>query len=323
MTNWTRRKVLLTSALAAGTAGLGALPGKGWAADAYPDKPITMLVGYAAGGQTDLVARAAAGVMAKTLGQPINVANKPGAGGAVAAHDLQGAAPDGYTMLFHADSVVNSAPFIMERIDFKPDDFDYAGMLTAFQIGLVTQKDSPFDDLKGFIAWAKKNPNFSYAALSPEAQLYIEQISKKEGLHPNIVPVKGGGAMINALLGKQVVLAYSGGINYKYPDQLKMICATTTFRHPSAPDVSTIDEEGFPLGMDQRTTLFLPKGTPTAIIQKLSAALKAASTDPGFKKITASAAIPIMYLDAAQATAEMTKSYDTNKKIMQAAGLIK
>ena len=246
-----------------------------------------MLVGYGAGGQTDLVARAAAKVMSEQLGVPINVVNKPGAGGAVAAHELQKAAPDGYTILFHSNTVVNSAPFIMERVDFTPDDFEYAGMITAYQVGMAAPKDAPFNNITEYMAWAKKNPGSSYGALSPEARMYIEQIAKKGGLDVNIVPLQSGSEMINALLGGQVMMAFSGGIHYRYPDQLKTVSALTTFRHPSAPDVPTIEEEGFPLGMDSRTTVFLPKGTPRPILDKLSAALKAAETDANFKKVTA------------------------------------
>lgn len=319
MTISTRRCLLGAAAgLVLGAAGF---PATTWAAS-YPTDPITMYVGYAAGGQTDLVARAAAKVMAEQLGVPINVVNKPGAGGAVAARELQKAAPDGYTVLFHANTVVNSAPFIMQRVDFTPDDFEYAGMLTAYQVGLVTQKDSPFDDIPGFVAWARKNPGFSYGSLSPEARMYMEQIAKKEKLHANIVPLKGGGDMINAILGRQVVLALSGGIHNKYPDQMKMIAALTTFRHPSDPNVQTIEEDGYPLAMDSRTTLFLPKGTPRPILDRLAAALKAAADDAGFAKVVAAANIPIMYMGVDAATKEMHASYTKNKAIMESVGIV-
>jgi len=321
MERMTRRGAL--AALAGLGLGTMVLAGSAAASDAYPTGPITMLVGYAAGGQTDLVARAAAKVMGEQLGVPINVVNKPGAGGAVAARELQQAKPDGYTLLFHSNTVVNSAPFIMERVDFTPDDFEYAGMITAYQVGLVTQKDAPFDTLPEFIAWAKQNPGFSYGALSPEARLYIEQIARQEGLKANIVPLKGGGDMINAILGRQVVLAFSGGIHNKYPDQMKMISALTTFRHPSDPDVKTIEEDGFALGMDSRATLFLPKGTPRPILDRLAAALQAAATDPGFEKVAAAASIPIMYLGVDAAYKEMADTYAKNRGIMQSAGLIK
>ncbi|POF34901.1 Bug family tripartite tricarboxylate transporter substrate binding protein [Roseibium marinum] len=315
MMNFTKRG-LLGAALGLAMTAAGGLPPV-QAADGYPSGPITMLVGYGAGGQTDLVARAAAQVMSGELGEPINVVNMPGAGGSLAAHQLLKAAPDGQTILFHSDSVVNSAPFIIERVNFKPDDFEYAGMITAYQVGLATHKDAPFDTLPEYIAWAREHPGSSYGALSPEARMYINAIAEKEGLDVNIVPLKSGGEMLNALLGRQVELAFSGGIHFRNPDELKTISALTTFRQPSAPDVATIEEDGFPLGMDSRTTLFLPKGTPRDILDKLAAALKAAETDENFVKITESANIPIMYLGVDEAYAEIDATYEKHKKILK------
>lgn len=319
MTKFSRRSILgATVALTLGAVGFASAA---LAAD-YPTKPITMMVGYGAGGQTDLVARAAARAMSESLGVPINVVNKPGAGGGVAAVELEKATNDGYTMLFHSNSVVNSAPFINAKIKLAPDSFEYAGMITAYQVGLATQKDSPFDTITEYVAWAKENPGSGYAALSPEARLYINEIIKKEGIDVNIVPVKGGGGMMTALLGRQVALAFSGGIHYRNKEELKTIGSTTTFRHPSAPDAPTIEEEGYPLGMDSRTTLFLPKGTDQAILDTLSAALRAASEDQAFKEFTASADIPIMYLDAEAATKEMAATYAKHKGIMEGAGIV-
>lgn len=292
------------------------------AAGDYPAGPITMLVGYGAGGQTDLVARATAKVLSEQLGQPVNVVNKPGVGGAVAARELVKTKPDGYTILFNSNALINLAPFLMENAYFSPDEFDYAGMITAFQLALAAPKDAPFDTIAGYAEWAKENPGSSFAALAPEARLYINEIMKETGIKVNVVPVQSGSEMINTLLGGQVMMAYSGGIHYRYPDQLKTIAATTTFRHPSAPEVPTVEEQGFPLGMDTRTTLILPKGTPQAVIDKLSAALKACETDPGFKKVADAAGIPIQYLDAAAAKKEMVESTAKNKAIMEAAGVV-
>jgi tripartite-type tricarboxylate transporter receptor subunit TctC len=299
--------------------GLGALSVPAWAQTDYPTGPVTMLVGYGAGGQTDLVARAAAQVMSRELGQPVNVVNKPGAGGAVAARELSQAAADGYTIMFHSNSVINSAPFIMENVTFTPDDFDYAGMITTFQVGMAAPKDAPFNNLTEYVAWAKTNPGSTAAVLSPEARLYMNEIMKATGIEVNLVPVQSGSDMINALLGGQVMLAFSGGIHYRYPDELKTVSALTTFRHPSAPDVPTIEEEGFPLAMDSRTTVILPKGTPREIAENLSAALAACATDPDFIKVAAAADIPIEFLDLDAAAKEVADTYAKNKAIIEGA----
>lgn len=312
------KRYILKTTLALGL-GLGLFASPIWAQDDYPTQPITMLVGYGAGGQTDLIARAAAQVMAAELGQPINVINKPGAGGAVAARELSQATPDGYTIMFHSNTVINTAPFIMDNVSFTPDDFEYAGMITAYQVGMAAPKDAPFGNITEYIDWAKQNPGSTYAALSPAARLYIGEIVKTSGIEVNIVPVQSGGEMINALLGGQVMMAFSGGIHYRYPDELKSVSALTSFRHPSAPDVPTIEEEGFPLGMDSRTTVIAPSETPRAILEKLSSALAVAETDTDFGKITESANIPITYLDLDAAAAEIRATYEKNKGIIEGA----
>lgn len=322
MTVHKTRRTILTGAAVALAIGLGALaPGLAQAGVDYPTRPITMLIGYGAGGQTDLVGRAAARVLSEQLGVPVNVVNRPGSGGLVAAQELRRARNDGYTLLFHAHSVVNSDPFLIARADFQPEHFEYAGMITAFQTALVTQSDAPFDDIAGFIEWARENPGFAYGSLSPTARLYMESIAESAGLQANILPLQGGGDMINALLGRQVVLAWSGGLHYRYPDELKMIAVTTTFRHPSSPDVPTLHEQGFPLGMDGRTTLILPRGTDRAILQRLSDALAAAQTDEDFARTVGSAMIPIMYLDLDAAAEEVLNSHAANSAIFAAAGI--
>lgn len=314
------RRHILGAILGAACAVTGLTPALVQAAE-YPDRPITMLVGYKAGGQTDLVGRGVARVLSRELGQPVNVVNKPGAGGALAAKTLQGANPDGYTLLFHANSVINLVPHLVKRADFSPQDFEYAGMITTYQVGLATQIDAPYDTLEEFITWARDNPGFKYGALSPSSRMIISEISKAEGLKANIVPLKGGGDMINAVLGNQVDLAFSGGIHNKYPEQMKMISALTTFRHPSSPDVATIDESGFELGMDSYTTLILPKGTPRAVLDRLAAALKKAEGDPEFQKLVATANIPIIYKGVDAAYAEINDAYANNKSIMDRAGV--
>lgn len=311
----------LTAALTALLLSATGLTGPVHAQDSYPTKPITMLVGYNAGGQTDLVARATAQVLSAQLGQPINVVNRPGAGGAVAARELTQSKPDGYTMLFHANSVVNAAPFLMKRVNLTPDDFEWAGFITAYQVSLAAPASAPYDDLEEFIAWGKENPGFSVASLSPTARMIMSEIAKKEGLEVNYVPVKGGGDMVNTLLGNQVAAAYSGGIHVKYPDQIKTLATLTTYGQPSWPSVKSIVDYGYPLAMDQRAGIMLPRGTPQEIVQKMSDALAVAETDETFLRVTGSADIPVMYMNADEARAEMERTFEAHGEIFRNAGV--
>ncbi|TMV07485.1 hypothetical protein FGK64_21730 [Arenibacterium halophilum] len=127
--------------------------------------------------------------------------------------------------------------------------------------------------------------------------------------------------MINAILGKQAVLAMSGGIHAKFPDDIKTLAVLTTFRQPSWPEVKSINEFGYDLAMDGRAGLMLPKGTPQDIVQRLSDALARAGGDGTFAKVTGTANIPIMYLDATAARDEMTKTYKNYGDIFRNAGI--
>lgn len=127
--------------------------------------------------------------------------------------------------------------------------------------------------------------------------------------------------MINAILGKQAVLAMSGGIHAKFPDEIKTLAVLTSFRQPSWPDVKSIDESGYALAMDGRAGLMAPKGTDPAIIQRLSQALAKAETDATFAQVTGAASIPIMYLDADAAKEEMTRTYQAYGDIFRNAGI--
>lgn len=290
-------------------------------AEAYPERPITMLLGYEAGGQTDLVGRAVAKVLSNALDVPVNVVNKPGAGGAVAAEQLKKAKTDGYTIMFQANAVINLVPLLNSRVKLQPEDFEYAGMASVYQLGFVAPMSAPYNNLKEFVAWAKENPGARFASFGPTSRIYASHIAKTESLEFNIVPMQGGGDMINALLGGHADLAVSGGIHYRYPEEIKTLAATTTFRHPYSPDVETIAEAGYPLGMDLRTVVMAPKGTPRPVLERISTALKNIETDAEFAKVLSNVNIPIVYMDLDAATEEMHASTQRHREVMEMVGI--
>lgn len=312
-------KHLTTSAtLALGViAGLAASP----ALAEWPDRPISMLIGFNPGGQSDLLGRAVAQAMAEELGQPVNVINKPGAAGGVALAQLKAMPADGYTIMFNPSQTITLTPALMKQVPFSIDDFDYAGMLTRFDIALIAPTSAPFDDYAGMVAYAKENPGMLYAALSATTRVFADEIARANGLDIQIMPVNGGPGMVNAILGEQAMLAYSGGVHHRYADQMKVIAALTTERNVGSPDVPTIAELGLPIGMDMQTVLITPKGVPADVLAKLSQTLEKVSTNAGFAKVAESMNAPIAYVDAAGAAAEMRKQLDSNLAVMKAAGV--
>ncbi len=274
----------------------------------WPTKPITMLIGYKAGGGTDTKGRVLAKVLARELGKQVNVVNRPGGGQAVALEGFKNAEPNGDMFFFGAVSGITLNPQINSALKFTADDYVYAGGLTQFQVSMVAPMSAPFDDMAGFIKYAKEKGKVKYASLSPGAKILMQAIAKQEGLNVDYIPTKGGRGMVQLVISKQVDFAYSGGIQARYPDQIKTIAATSTSRLGNYPDIPTLDELGYTgVAIDAPTVIAFPKGIDPAIVKKMEAALKVASTDPAMKKISAAIKMPIVYMTAPQAT-ELTKT---------------
>ncbi|MGI9356506.1 MAG: tripartite tricarboxylate transporter substrate binding protein [Rhizobiaceae bacterium] len=274
----------------------------------WPSGPITMLIGYKAGGGTDTKGRVLAKILARELGQRVNVINRPGGGQAVALEGFKNAKPDGSTFFFGAVSGITLNPQINSALKFQVEDYVYAGGLTEFQVSMVAPKSAPFNDMPGFVKFAKEKGGVKYASLSPGAKIIMQAIAKQEGIKVDYIPTKGGRGMVQLVISKQVDFAYSGGIQSRYPDQIKTIAAVSTNRLGNYPDIPTLNELGYKgVSLDAPTVVAFPKGIAPAIVAKMEKALKVASTDPAMIKISKAIKMPIVYMTAAQAN-ELTKA---------------
>lgn len=287
----------------------------------WPDRPISLIIGFGPGGQSDLLGRALATVMSNDLGVPVNVINRPGAAGGVALAGLRAMPADGYSLMLNPSQTITLSPALMRQVPFSIDDFAYAGMITAFDIALVAPTSAPFDDFAGMVAYAREHPGILYAALSATTRVFAQEIARANDIDIAVLPVDGGPGMINAMLGEQAMLAYSGGVHHRYPEQMKVIAALTTERNVGSPDVPTIGELGLPIGMDMQSVLIAPAGTPDAVIARLESVLRVAATDPGFNTVADSMSAVVQFHGAAEATAIMHSQLDSNLAIMQAAGV--
>ena len=271
------------------------------AATDWPTGPITMLIGYKAGGGTDTKGRVLAKILTRELGQQVNVINRAGGGQAVALEGLKNEAPDGSIFLFGAVSGITLNPQINSDLQFTAEDFVYAGGLTEFQVSMVAPADAPFDDMAGFVAYAKEKGKIKYASLSPGAKIIMQVIARQDGIEVDYIPTKGGRGMVQLVLSGQVDFAYSGGIQGRYPGKFKTIAAASTRRLGNYPDTETLIEAGYEgLAIDAPTVVAFPKGTDPAIVAKMEAALRVASTDPDMIKISKSINMPIVYQTAAE-----------------------
>jgi tripartite-type tricarboxylate transporter receptor subunit TctC len=253
--------------------------------DAWPNRPIRIIVGFAPGGSNDIVARLLADRLNKSLGQPAIVENKPGAGGAVAATFVKGQAADGYTLLVGASGAMVVGPAIGAPASYETlVDFEPVSILGTFPLVLLVNAQSPHKTLKDLVAWSKANPSASnYASASPTFTLATELLKLRTGASMQRVSYRGTNDVVLAVLGNQVTAAMTDtlpAIPQLKDGKLRALAVTSHSRLAELPDVPTMAEAGI-TGAEAVfwTGLFVPKGTPKEIIARLEAEAKAAMQD--------------------------------------------
>lgn len=284
-----QRRDFIRGTAAAGVAGMN-MPGVfAQGADPFPSKPIKIMVGFAAGGVTDLVVRAIAQAAADTLRQRVVVENRPGAGGVMPAQLLQSAPSDGYTLGLIVQSVFR-LPYTMNAKWDPAKDLDYIIRLTGFTWGIVVPAKSPIKTFEDYIAFAKANPGqLTYAtsgALTTQ-HLTMEQIAKKVGITLNHVPFKGTAEAIPALLGGHVMSMADASTWSPYVEsgEMRLLVVWTDKRVARYPKVPTLKEVGIDLIQTSPWGLAAPNGTPPHVIQVLHDGFKAAMDAKVFKDI--------------------------------------
>ncbi|SDD50376.1 Tripartite-type tricarboxylate transporter, receptor component TctC [Variovorax sp. CF079] len=256
-------------------------------AQGYPTKAITLVVPFAAGGPTDVVARTLGAAMTKTLGQSVIVENKTGAGGTIAAAYTARANPDGYTFLIHHNGMA-TAPALYRKLNYKPlSDFEYVSQVIDVPMTLVGRKDLPAKDFKELMAYAKANSdkiNLAHAGLGAVSHLCGVLLRQAMGVSMTTVPYQGTGPAMNALLAGQVDLLCDQTTSttpHIKAGSIKLYGVTTSFRLKTLPDTPTLAEQGL---KDFQVVvwhgIYAPKGTPKEAIDKFGAALKTALKDP-------------------------------------------
>ena len=284
---FSRRALNITALFAAVTAGL-TFSGLA-AAQSYPAKPISLVVPFAAGGPTDIVARTLAAAMAKPLGQPVVVENKLGAGGTIAASYVARANPDGYTFFIHHNGMA-TAPALYRKLAFNPlTDYEYVGQVVDVPMTLIARKDFPAKNMGELITYVKANAskiNLANAGLGAVSHLCGTLLQQALGADLTTVPFSGTAPALNALLGGQVDLLCDQTTNttqHIKAGTVKMYGVTTKSRIKSMPDQPTLAESGL---KDFEVVvwhgMYAPKGTPPEIIKKFGDAMRVALKDPAF-----------------------------------------
>ena len=261
-------------------------------AQTYPTRSITMIVPFAAGGPTDVIARIVTSHMAQTLGQSIIIENVVGAGGTTATTRAARAANDGYTLITgHMGTHAASVP-LYPNLAYHPEkDFEPVALLAGTPILILARKDFAPKDLKEFIAYVKANEskvNAAHAGVGSVSHVSCQLLNSILDIKPTGVPFNGTGPAMNALVGGQVDYMCDQIVN-AVPQinggTIKAYAVATPARNPSLPDLPTTTEAGLPAFQAQAwNAIFAPKGTPAPIIEKLNAAAAKALDDENVRK---------------------------------------
>lgn len=273
-------------------AGLAALIAGPALAD-YPEKPVTIVVPFAAGGPTDKVARDLAEALRKPLGGTLVIENVGGAGGTLGATKVAKAAPDGYTLLLHHIGMATS-PGLYRNLQYKTlDDFEYLGMINEVPMTLIGRPSLPANNYAELLKWIDANKgkiNLANAGLGAASHLCGLLFQSSLKVDMTTVPYKGTAPAMNDLLGGQVDLMCDQTTNTTgqiESGKVKAYAVTTSKRlsTPALAKLPTLDESGLKgFNVSIWHGMYAPKGTPKAVLDKVNAALKTALKDPEFIK---------------------------------------
>lgn len=295
----------------------------------YPDKPIKIFVGFAAGGGTDVAARILAQKLTETLGQSVMVENRPGASGMIAAETLAKSAADGYTLMMGSQTTLAVAPALYRKFSIDAAR-DFIGVATAgvSPLVLVVHPSVPARSVKDLIALAKAKPNsinMGSSGSGTGSHLSGELFKYMTGVQWVHVPYKGGGPGITALLGGEVQLYFAtipSVLPHIRSGKLRGIAVTSARRSPAAPDIPTIAESGVP-GFDHTpwNGFLAPSKTPKAVIARLNAEAVKVIHSPEVKKTLAREGADAVGDTPAEFTAIIRNETAKWAKVIKASGM--
>lgn len=271
-------------------------------AQAYPTKPVTWIVPFAAGGPTDALARSIAERVARELGQPIVIDNTPGAGGTVGAAKAARATPDGYTMLVGHMGYMGAAPALYKKLNYDPvKDFAPVFRFPDTPLVLMVRKEHPAKDIKALVDFGKANPDklfISNAGVGSSSHLIAALFASSAGIKVSQVPYKGAGPALIDVIGGQVDGIFDQ-TNTALPQikeaKVRPLAVTSKVRLPQLKDVPTLSETVLP-NFEASTWygIYAPKGTPQPVLDKVQAAYQKVMTDKAFTDKMAEQAIQLL-----------------------------
>jgi tripartite-type tricarboxylate transporter receptor subunit TctC len=298
------------------------------AAQAFPSKPVTIVVPFPPGGLADTVARPVAEAMSRDLGQPVVIENKGGAGGGIGMAYAAKAPADGYTILMALSSysVLPEADTILGR----PQMYSYSALrplarFTADPTVLAVRADAPWKTVKDFVEDARKRPgaiNFGSSGNYGTMHVPMEILKQVANVRMTHIPYTGAGPAVVALLGGQVDALATGPatvLQHVKAGKIRVLAHWGNAKLETMPDVPSLKQSGYNAEYAQWSGLFVPAGTPEPVVQRLRAAARAAANDPKVKQVILGAGSPVLYQDTPEFTkyvqSDVHRMADVVKKI--------
>jgi tripartite-type tricarboxylate transporter receptor subunit TctC len=319
------RKAITAFILA--TVALAAAPAT---AQSYPTKPVRIIVGFAAGGPTDVIARLMAQDMTASLGQAVIVENRPGANAIIATDAVARSAPDGYTLLFSSLSLLVNAILSPDKVKYDPfKDFAPVSNAAVLPMVVVTSPETKLNSMQELLAAAKAKPGeltYGTPGQGGSAHLAGALLENLSGTKMTNVPFKGNApALAEVMAGRVTFMFYPiiGIANHVQAKKLKVLAVGTPKRHPDFPDVPTMAESGFP-GFEETAPwvgILAPAGTPAAVINRLSEEMRKSLARPETQERMKALGAVTVGDTPAEFQAFLQKDYERWARVIKAAGV--
>jgi len=294
-------------------------------AQSFPTRPITVIVPFSAGGSTDIAVRALTTAAAKTLGQPIVIENRTGAGGTLGPASMANARPDGYTLSQMPISLFRIPH--MQKVAFDPvNDFTWIAMVSGYTFGVVVRADSPFKSFRDLIAFARANPGkLTYATPGTGTSLHItmEDIAAREGVEFTHVPFKGQADGTTALLGGHVMVQAdtTGWGELVEAGKLRLLVTWGAERTRRWPNVPILKEVGYDIVANSPYGFAGPRGMDPKVVRILHDALRRALDDPDYIKTLTRLDQDNFYLSSEDYAAYAKRTFASERLFIEKLGL--
>ncbi|MBI4204772.1 MAG: tripartite tricarboxylate transporter substrate binding protein [Betaproteobacteria bacterium] len=302
----------------------GLVTSGGLAQAAYPEKTVTMIVPFPAGGRTDLTARVVAQHLPKHLGQPVVVANKPGAGGVLGAKEVAAASPDGYTLGFFSTAVVTAQYTVSTPTALG--DYIAISVVNIDPMALAVKYDAPWKTLKDLVSYGRENPDKLRVGMIPgaSAQIFAGGFAKAANVKTVHVPFKGDADGAAALAGGHIEVHVAVPVSYKSlsdAKKVRILAVAADSRSPLYSDIPTFRENGVDLVIGSFHIVFAPKGTPAEVQTKLAAAVAKAMNEPELRKQMTAANLGVAYMNPSETARYLARQDELYRKLIEDLGM--